>query len=217
MTNTSSGNCYICGKELGKTARKNHIVKSHNDPEGDQRCFLLKIEGVYDRSYWLFIDVPLDKTLSTVDTFLRDIWLECCGHLSAFRIGRYDEIGKSRKLNTFSIGDKLLHEYDFGTPTESLITVVAEVSRKKQRNAVRLLARNVPPDHRCSICGEPADVICCECMYESDDPFFCEECAEKHEEEHDMMLDVANSPRMGECGYGGDLAEYVFDPKKIKE
>jgi len=213
----TSGNCYICGAIISKTAMQNHILKAHNDPEGDQQCLLLKIEGAHAKGYWLFIDVPLNKTLLAVDDFLRDIWLECCLHLSSFRADPYGEVKEGRRLGTFSIGDKLLHKYDFGTPTETLITVVAGINRKKQRESVRLIARNVPTDYKCSICGKPADIICCECMYDSDDSFFCEECAQVHEEEHECMLEVANSPRMGECGYSGDLDIYVFDLKKIKK
>ena len=44
----SQGNCYLCGKTLGKVAMKNHLLKAHSDAEGDQRCYLLKAEGVYD-------------------------------------------------------------------------------------------------------------------------------------------------------------------------
>jgi len=79
-----AGNCYQCGVELGKTAMKNHLLKAHNEKEDGQLCRLLKIEGA-GKNYWLFIDVPVDKALSDVDRFMRDIWLECCGHMSAFR------------------------------------------------------------------------------------------------------------------------------------
>jgi len=36
--------------------------------------------------------MPARATLTDLDGFLRDIWLECCGHLSAFDIGtvRYE-------------------------------------------------------------------------------------------------------------------------------
>jgi hypothetical protein len=115
----SKGNCYICGVELGKTAMKNHIFKAHGGEDGGQECSLLKIEGAYDKDYWLFIDLPVDSSLSDVDKFLRKNMAECCGHLSEFPT-RHRKIGKSRKLNTFSAGDSFLHEYDFGTPTESL-------------------------------------------------------------------------------------------------
>lgn len=36
--------------------------------------------------YWLVIEVKDTATLKDVDQFLRNIWLECCSHLSAFEI-----------------------------------------------------------------------------------------------------------------------------------
>lgn len=210
----TKGNCYICGKELGKTAMKNHILKLHSSTDSGQECALLKIEGAYDKDYWLFVDVPLTATLTTLDRFLRDIWLECCGHLSAFSGKGHQEIGKSRKFSTFAPGEQFLHEYDFGSTTETLITVIGRTSRKPQKASVRLLARNIPPQFTCTKCGAPATEICTECIYEMDNPFYCASCAKKHEHE-EMLLPVTNSPRMGVCGYCGDADVYTFDAKKI--
>lgn len=211
MASVSKGNCYLCGRELGKTAIKNHLMKAHTDPDGGQKCYLLKIEGAYDKSYWLYADVPVDAAFTSLDAFLRKIWLECCGHMSAFYYGGRQQLGKSRKLSILSVGDSIRHEYDFGTTTETIITVVGEAVRKKQGEAVRLLARNIPPSYTCSACGKPAAVICTECIYETDNPFLCETCASKHEHEG-MMLPAVNSPRMGECGYDGELDTFAFNP-----
>ena len=211
MASSSRGNCYLCGGEFGKAQVKNHLIKVHDNPDGGQKCYLLKIEGAYNKDYWLYLDVPVTASLSSLDTFLRKIWLECCSHMSAFFGSGRAEIGKSRKFSALSIGDKLTHEYDFGTTTESLITVMAETTRKTQKEAVRLLARNIPPVFSCCSCGKPATDICTECIYESDNPFLCDECAQNHEHE-DMLLPVTNSPRMGECGYDGELDVFAFDP-----
>ena len=210
MAVQSKGNCYLCGAELGKVAMKNHILKVHAGDRSLQKCRLLKIEGAYEKNYWLYIDVPVNKTLSAVDTFLRKIWLECCGHMRAFSDPWHEELGKGRQLGGFAPGDKILHEYDFGSTTESLITVVGDTYREPQRNAVRLLARNAPPAFVCCKCGKAAAYICAECIYEVDNPFFCEECADQHE--HDYLLPVTNSPRMGVCGYEGTQDKYAFSP-----
>ncbi|MCL2338194.1 MAG: hypothetical protein FWC60_12350 [Firmicutes bacterium] len=209
MAAGSKGNCYICGAELGKTAMKNHLLKAHGGEEGGQECALLKIEGAYNKDYWLFIDLPWEKSLNDVDKFLRKIWLECCGHMSAFSVSRIDEVAKSQKLDNFYVGDKLLHEYDFGSTTETIVTVVGVIKRKPQREIVRLLARNVPPQFQCAACGSPADFICTQCIYDSDNPFYCDKCADKHEHD-EMLLPVTNSPRMGVCGYEGELDMYTF-------
>jgi hypothetical protein len=198
--NVTKANCAVCEIELGKTAMKNHILKAHCDETGEL-CYLLKIEGAYNQNYWLIADIALDKSLSALDLFLRDIWLECCGHLSRFYAGNV-ELGKSRKLGSLTIGAKFIHEYDFGSTTETLITVIAQTHRPKQRVAVRLLARNIPPNHTCVKCGKPAEHICLECP-DSENPFFCDKCSTKHEKIHVAQLPVTNSPRMGVCGYCG--------------
>lgn len=49
--------------------------------------FHLVIEGRYAKAYWMHVAAPLAAPLSKLDRFLRDTWLECCGHLSAFHVG----------------------------------------------------------------------------------------------------------------------------------
>jgi hypothetical protein len=34
----------------------------------------------------MHLEVPADATLTDLDEFLRETWVECCEHLSAFRI-----------------------------------------------------------------------------------------------------------------------------------
>jgi hypothetical protein len=181
---------------------RNHILKEHVG-QGDEECYLLKIEGAYDRRYWLYVDMAKDKALSALDRFLREIWLECCGHMSEM------SVGKKQKLNILDIGDKINHEYDMGSPTETLVTVVAETRRPKQKKAVRLLARNAPIAQTCADCGAPAELICQECRYDSENPHYCEKCAEPHA--CSMLLTITNSPRNGECGYDGELDTYEFN------
>lgn len=203
------GNCYLCGNELSKTAMKNHILKEHSAKDG-QECRLPKIEGAYDKNYWLYVDVPASSALSTLDSFLRKIWLECCGHMSAFR-SQYEDVGMANKIGSFNMGDVLLHEYDFGSTTETLITVIGTVYRKQQRG-VRLLARNVPITFSCCKCGSPAELIDTE-DYDSENPFYCLKCAEKNDELYELALPVTNSPRMGVCGYTGETDTLAFVPK----
>ena len=199
------GNCCLCGNELGKTAMKNHILKEHFAKDG-QECRLLKIEGAYDKNYWLYVDVPINSALSTLDGFLRKIWLECCGHMSAF-----GNVSMANKIRNFKTGDVLLHEYDFGSTTETLITVIGTVYREQQRG-VRLLARNVPITFACCECGSPAELIDTE-DHDSENPFYCRKCAEKNDELYELALPITNSPRMGVCGYSGELDTFAFVPK----
>ena len=212
------GNCYLCGGEFGKVALKNHIMRKHN---GDgEECALLKVEGAYNKNYWLYIDVPLNKKLEAVDTFLRDIWLECCGHMSTFSMnGEYWEedtdYGKDLKIGSFPTGTQLIHEYDMGDTTVTLVTFMGIIRRPPQRDAVRLLARNIPPKFTCADCGAEAAYIDTEALFDSSNPFCCEACAEERDES--ILLPVTNSPRMGVCGYAGERDVYAFTPPASKD
>ena len=211
MAVTTKGNCYLCGAEISKSAMKNHILKKHSS-EG-QECALLKVEGAYEKGYWLYIDVPLDETLEAVDQFLRNIWLECCGHMSTFHMkGDYwdedTDYGKAFVVGSFPTGAQLIHEYDMGDTTETLVTVMGRIRRPLQKEAVRLLARNVPPKFTCADCGAEADYIDTEAIYNSGNPFCCAKCAKERDES--ILLPVTNSPRMGVCGYAGERDCYAF-------
>lgn len=209
---SNNGNCYQCGKTFGKTAMKNHVLKEHNI--GDEESFLLKIESAYFKDYWLYIDIPKSKKIEYIDKFLRNIWLECCGHLSRFATSynSRSDIGKTRTVGSFNAGDEIYYEYDMGTTTALYIKFISEIKRPKQTNSVRLLARNEAPALKCGVCGNTAEFICTECMYDPDESIgslFCEKHSEQHDH-NDMMLPLVNSPRNGECGYDGEQDFYGF-------
>ena len=225
MAVKSIGDCYLCGAHLGKTAMEKHLLQFHKEYADGQECCLLKVEGAYREGYWFYMDVPIDKTLTIVDTFLRKIWLECCGHLSEF----YDtdeckygmETRKSRKLRSFPAGTKLYHIYDFGTTTKTIVTIMGVTTRKPQKKFVRVLARNTPPVFKCKDCGKPSDYICIEYIEPFDILFYCAECSDKIEDDEHVMLPVTNSPRMGQCAYDGELDRYELEPiyfiKRLKQ
>lgn len=214
-SNTSKGNCYLCGQLIGKSAFKKHALTAHPYDGDGQDCILLKVEDTASKMYWLYLDISATSTLKTLDTFLRKIWLECCGHMSAFYQQRYGEIGMSRKVADLPVGASLLYEYDFGDTTQLKITVIGHRKRPKQRSAVRLIGRNEVYHFECQKCGKYADYICVECTWDNKNPFLCESCAEEHEHGTETLLPVVNSPRMGVCGYCGELDEFEFDPEKF--
>jgi len=202
---TVDGNCFICGITANKTVMKNHVLKVHN--VGDEHCYLVKAEGMYDKNYWIFFSIAIDASLSALDRFLRQIWCECCEHLSVFRMGGR-EFGKAKKISAIAVGNKLYYEYDFGTSTEIILTVMGEISRSAQREKICLLARNEPHAKFCDVCGAPATFV-----NAWEGGFVCEECAKNVEDEAEL-LPLVNSPRCGECGYSGEQDRWTFDPKK---
>ena len=153
--------------------------------------------------------------LNKLDDFLREIWLECCGHLSAFRIdGRsyavvsmdgFDERNMNHAMEKVLYPDiKFYHEYDFGTTTELTLRVLVEEEFKAPANGIKLLARNTPPEFFCMNCPSPATQLCVKCSWEGDGQgLLCGKCVAKHECDEEMFLPMVNSPRVGMCGYQG--------------
>jgi len=195
-----SGN--VIRKHLGSCAER--MKASH---EGSETIFLLKAQA---GQFWVYFEANGSSKLEAIDSFLRGLWLECCGHLSAFTINdeRYfsapedDEKGMDGKIKYILLtGMKFWHEYDFGTTTHLSLECISERTGEPLKKT-GVLARNNMPDFRCK-CGKPATDVCTECMWDGEG-FLCEKCAEKHKCGEDMLLPVVNSPRMGMCGYTGE-------------
>jgi hypothetical protein len=179
--------------------------------------FHLVVEGDDLPMYWMHLQVRTGITLADLDTFLREIWVECCGHLSAFTIeGRrysssagsfFDPEPGRRGLQTrldhvFHPGLNCSYEYDFGTTTELRLRVLAEETQEAAGESIHLLARNTPPAILCNTCGKQASSVCVQCVYE-EGGWLCADCARGHSCGSDMLLPVVNSPRVGMCGYAG--------------
>lgn len=191
--------------------------------------------GKYDGDYWLLIEMKETATLEELDRFIRDIWVECCGHLSAFNIegtcyepcmdGEDDWYGASEEDMSCMLKDVLHqglvmgYQYDFGSTTELVIKVLGHGAGAVNGDAVTILSRNIPPEIFCSKCGRrPAEWISPWRYYEAD-AFRCGKCLEEEEEQNpdseEWYLPVCNSPRMGVCGYeGSSIYPDVFLPDK---
>lgn len=184
------------------------------------RLFRLRVEDAWSPIFWMDLEMKANATLDELDDFLRRTWLECCSHLSVFHIGGTDymvsqAVGgpfgdpgeRSMEINlgdALSSGTRFEHVYDFGTSTDLKLRVVDERDGRIGRGPLRLLSRNEPLVWACEVCGGEAAWVCQFCMYETDNPFYCEAHAEDHDcEEPEMVLPVVNSPRMGMCGYEG--------------
>ncbi len=90
MTKHSRGICQLCGYESTKAGMTKHLAScpaQHDLDSGkSSQLFRLRIEASYASEYWLDLELKGSSNLRVLDKFLRDIWLECCGHLSAFTI-----------------------------------------------------------------------------------------------------------------------------------
>ncbi len=219
---TSYGTCSLCGKHTSKAGMTRHLkscVADHDLPRGrPTRLFHLRVEDAYSPLFWLDLEIRARATLLDLDNFLRGIWLECCGHLSSFDIdgvsyaatyygGLIDEFDdRSMDVELYkvlTVGERFEYTYDFGTSTELKLRVVNEREGRIGSSPLRVLSRNDAPAWACEVCDQPADHICVYCVYERENPFYCELHAEEHDCGEEALLPVVNSPRMGMCGYDG--------------
>lgn len=218
---STSGQCSLCGGTFGKIAMARHVRGCkgldalRKDPA---ESFHLVVEGGYRNVYWLHLAVPQELSLKTLDGFLRGIWLECCGHLSAFTINgqryaaapmedAFDSGWQERSMSVpvsrvLAVGTRFSHEYDYGSTTEISLRVVGTLDAGGKQKSVTLLARNQPPPIVCEECGAPASQVCSQCLWQGNG-WLCDECMEDHECGEEMCLPVVNSPRVGVCGYTG--------------
>jgi hypothetical protein len=224
MPHQTSGKCRLCGKVFGGNVMARHLEacleKSPALPAAKKRRVSQKLlhiaaKGADDPDYWMHLLVPSALRLDDLDDFLRDVWLECCAHMSAFTIDsqRYsvspDEWEEEKSMSVplwkaLEAGVEFVHEYDFGSTTTLKLKVVGEHVMESAEGAISILARNAPPEHKCAKCGARATSICVECMYDGPEAFLCGTCSKEHECGEELLLPVVNSPRMGVCGYSGE-------------
>ncbi len=228
---TSKGTCTFCHGEFSKSAMIRHLETCQQraiiDAKAGSRQKARKaqqnrklhqvVEGRDLPMYWMHLEVPASTTLATLDQFLRNTWLECCGHLSAFEIegvryaidaGMYDDWDMGEKSmrvrldKVLSPGQTCTYEYDYGTTTELKMRVISEYEVETKGKAIQVLARNTPPVILCEECGKLATEVCSQCIFD-DRGWLCDDCAEEHECVEEMLLPVVNSPRVGMCAYTG--------------
>ena len=166
------GTCFLCEKTYTgrginshlKSCRTKHpIGLDYGDEMGiivKRKIYHLEATGRYWNDYWMHLEVSSNNTLKELDLFLRGIWLECCGHLSSFKIGNtthfeelqyYDDwdnvAGMDITLNKLHLyeGLDINYEYDFGSTTELWLKIhkIEEVEIKGK--TLYVIARNDTP------------------------------------------------------------------------
>jgi hypothetical protein len=227
MAKQPRGECVFCKKSYAKGGMTRHLqacqarTKAQEALTGKSvKQFHLVAEGLYAPEYWLHLELPATITLEDLDQFLRDIWLECCGHLSMFEIERqrytqifedgyfFDERDMNVRLGqVFSPGLKMDYEYDFGSTTYLKLKVVDERTGKKPDEEIKLMARNDAPEILCHACDKLATEVCVMCLYEGEG-WVCETHAETHKCGDEYFLPVVNSPRVGVCAYAGGAYDW---------
>ncbi len=221
------GNCSFCGKDYTRwgmtrhlqtcAERRNAIDSADAGPGRQQRILHLLVEDAWSSDYWLHLEVAGRAALDELDSYLRFIWLECCGHLSHFSVDEifyvkeselpyafYESEPMSAQIaSVFGPETKAEYLYDYGTSSELLITVAAARTGIWEGKPVRLLSRNETPIMECMVCRKQADWLCLDCLYEDGNCFLCVQHADQNVHDDEMILPAVNSPRIGMCGYEG--------------
>jgi hypothetical protein len=189
-------------------------AESSRSPKGRKKDAWLHLivedEGRGD--YWLHLEAHASSSLVDLDCALRDIWLECCGHMSVFTIGcdhftsmassDFDDSDMGVQLTeVVSVGTTFTYKYDMGTTTYLKLRALGERAGPSPKTQVRLLARNDPLPITCA-CGEPARYVCSSCSWKLEG-YMCESCKKSHACGAELLLPVVNSPRVGQCAYTG--------------
>lgn len=223
------GKCIYCGREMTRSGLIKHLkacpersqaqAEVESNKERPQPLYHLLVQDAWHGDFWLHLEMRGNATLEDLDYYLRQIWLECCGHLSAFQMGdtRYTQlfddgmqIGIEKAMDVkvhrlFRPGMSIPYEYDFGSTTGLVIRVVDERRGKPTTShPIALMARNELQPVSCIECDQPATHICLECMYEDRPCELCDEHAEIHpHRDYGDPMPLLNSPRTGVCGYEG--------------
>jgi hypothetical protein len=227
------GMCDLCGAIITRRTSRTHFAtcaSAHDDHRTGAERELVHLQAAAPGlpAYWLDIEVRTDARLEALDAFLRETWLECCGHLSMFSIGGVEYYSRGYEFDTWpfpfsgrqrpaqhsmtarladalpAVGERFRYEYDFGSTTGLELKVIGTRTGRLGRKPLRLLARNTQPMWPCAICTEPATLLCSFCYADGVNPFACRKHKRRHAcGERDRFMPVVNSPRMGVCGYSG--------------
>ena len=95
---TTTGICNYCNGEFDKAKMTQHLkhckeraaaiaASIEGGTKQKQKLFHILAEGRYNPQYWMHLEIPASEPLNTLDGFFRDVWVECCSHLSGFEIG----------------------------------------------------------------------------------------------------------------------------------
>jgi hypothetical protein len=214
----SEGRCLYCDELFSQAEIGKHLAKHLGEMEkaiaGKPQSNYCHVE-VEAGEMFLHLLVKGDAPMKTIDGFLRDIWLDCCGHLSGFGHKNFKIKMKDRVEDVFQPKVKIYHDYDYGTTTRVFLSAKKHY-QLDLKDKVILLSRNEPLKIMCSSCKKkPAVSICTVCWF-NEEAFYCKKCSEKHSDTCEDFADyagmpVVNSPRMGECGYTGGVIDTERD------
>ncbi len=95
--------CNLCEKKFTQRGMIKHITsciaKKMYNQHGIPTLYIV-VQAPFNHDYFFHLLLSPTTTLKDLDTFLRNQWLECCGHMSSFSLKkRGQEISMSGKVN----------------------------------------------------------------------------------------------------------------------
>jgi hypothetical protein len=216
----TKGCCKYCGRALTRSGMARHlatcdqrrrsIAEADAAPTEGMVLHHVQVRDAWSGWYWLQLEVAAATTMQVLDRYLRSVWLECCGHSSQWSNGdawRGVRIPMSKRIGSvLQEGVELVHVYDFGTTTETRLTLVQKrTGRSITKRPIELMARNEAPVIDCVACDRPAEWLCMQCVHEDDNSGgLCAVHVEQHPHvDYGEPMPVVNSPLVGMCGYTG--------------
>jgi hypothetical protein len=206
----SFGKCLFCEQKLKQAEIGKHLTTHLAEIEVKEKAKVKKnYHHIVIEAGEMFLHILVDGNakMKALDNFLRKIWLECCGHLSNFGHKNYKISLSNTVSDIFMPKVKIYHNYDYGSTTRIELKSVKTYLIPLKESLI-LLSRNEPLKLMCGTCKKQPAVSLCSVCIQDQFAFFCENCAEKHQEvcsdfENYANMPVVNSPRMGVCGYEG--------------
>ncbi|MDO8871913.1 MAG: DUF6398 domain-containing protein [Methanoregula sp.] len=233
----SLGTCFICNEKIKGALFEEHLescLQKTGWPQSGEPGLLIRVMGTNNRRYWLMVLAGPETTLSDLDRLIRGVWVECCGHLSAFSIGNtsFNSDGEGEGMNVYIrdvlvAGDTCSYRYDFGSSTRLSVIALRPVKMFPLIDGLVLLGQNCRVHRKCSACGTEA-TMCCQEPWDEEELdekqcnkkplYFCDACAETSSYDSEWMERIGNSPRNGVCGCNrSDENGVYWHPDKLTE
>ena len=200
-------NCKFCNKKFGIKAINDHLsvcIQNFVDDKSGYLIEFISTNYITNKTYQMFVIFGTKCKFSHIDTFLRNIWCECCGHMSTLDV--FEEVNKNKtqsvKFNTliskYENAKQFIYSYDMGSTTDIYFRIIKKLEGTNKNTDIELLYRNEPFKVKChnyKKCKEYATNI----YY---DELYCNDCKNNiDEEEQELILKLSNSPRTGICAF----------------
>lgn len=210
--------CTCCNKKFGNRKIKDHVSECVKNTVTEESGYLMEFMAYNDITntfHYMHALFGSKCKLSHIDKFLRDMWCECCGHMSIVHVFDAEtdirKDGKFRDLiSKYDETNQFTYEYDMGDTTTIFFRILKKLNDNNSTK-YKLLYRNEQQNVKCdnyTKCKTFASHI----FYRDRHILYCKDCLDdivtklkKQNEDFDesniMKQAITNSPRSGVLCY----------------